>query len=230
MCCFAFLFLNLVLNGKETGALSRTGIPFCGNKAKILYKLIDSIFSRMLISTIISLRISPVINKVLCLTCVFQLYHRWLFELTRMCKGFRKVRHRLSSVGKCPSVLCLFILWCFSYWCFWIVVLKKALESPSDSKEINQSILKEINLGYSFKGQMLMLYLQCFSHLMRRANLLKKDPHTGKDRRQEEKGMTEDEMVGWVNGHESEQTPGDSQGQGSLACCIPQGGNVWDMT
>ena len=48
-----------------------------------------------------------------------------------------------------------------------------------------------------------------------------KDPDAGKDRRQEEKGMTEDEMVGWhhqLNRHESEQTPADSEGQGSLVC------------
>ena len=57
---------------------------------------------------------------------------------------------------------------------------KKALESPPDSKEINQSILKEINLGCSFKGQMLTLNLQSFSHLMRRANLLKKILTLGK--------------------------------------------------
>ena len=52
------------------------------------------------------------------------------------------------------------------------------------------------------------------------------DPDAGKDRRQEEKGMTEDEMVGWhhrLNGHGFEQAPGDSEGQGSLACCSPWG-------
>ena len=122
--------------------------------------------------TIISLRTSPVVNKVLCLTCVLQWYHSK--TMIRMCKSFRKVMHRLSSIGNCPPVFCLFILWCFSYWCFWTVVLEKTLESPLDSKEINQSILKEINLGCSFKGQMLKLKLQCFSHLMRRANWLKK--------------------------------------------------------
>ena len=48
----------------------------------------------------------------------------------------------------------------------------------------------------------------------------------GKDRRQEEKGMTKDEMVGWhyrLNGHEFEQIPGDGEGQGSLACCTTWG-------
>ena len=49
-----------------------------------------------------------------------------------------------------------------------------------------------------------------------------KDPDAGKGWGQEEKGMTEDEMVGWhhrFNGHEFKQTQGDSEGQGSLTCC-----------
>ena len=48
----------------------------------------------------------------------------------------------------------------------------------------------------------------------------------GKIERQEEKGITEDEMAGWhhrLNGHEFEQAPGDSEGQGSLECCHPRG-------
>ena len=54
----------------------------------------------------------------------------------------------------------------------------------------------------------------------------KKAPDAGKDRGQEGKRATENEMVGWhhqLNGHESEQTPGDSGGQRSLACCSPWG-------
>ena len=50
-----------------------------------------------------------------------------------------------------------------------------------------------------------------------------------KDRRQEEKGMTEDEMVGWLHqldGHEFEQAPGVGDGQGSLGCCSPWGRRV----
>ena len=49
-----------------------------------------------------------------------------------------------------------------------------------------------------------------------------RDPDAGKDWRQEEKGTTENEMIGWhhwLNGHESEQTQGDGEGQGGLACC-----------
>ena len=57
-----------------------------------------------------------------------------------------------------------------------------------------------------------------------KSRLIRKDPDAGKDGGQEEKGAAEDEMVGWrhrVNGHESEQAPGDSEGQGGLACCSP---------
>ena len=56
--------------------------------------------------------------------------------------------------------------------------------------------------------------------------LIGKDPDAGQDCRQEEKGMTEDEMVGWyywLNGHNFEQAPGGGDGQGNLACCSPWG-------
>ena len=55
----------------------------------------------------------------------------------------------------------------------------------------------------------------------------------GKDRRQEEKGMSEDEMVGWhhqLNGHEFERTPGNSEGQGSLVCCSSWGHKESDVS
>ena len=70
----------------------------------------------------------------------------------------------------------------------------------------NQSILKEINPEYSLEGLMLKLKLQYFGHLMRRTYSLK-DADAGKDWRQEEKGVAEDEMVEWhhrLNGHEFE--------------------------
>ena len=84
----------------------------------------------------------------------------------------------------------------------------------------NQSILREVNPEYSLEGPMLKLKLQYFGHLMGRADSLEKTLMLGKGRRQEEKGLTEDEIVGWhhqFNAHEFEQTPGDSEGQGSLA-------------
>ena len=66
-----------------------------------------------------------------------------------------------------------------------------------------------------------------------KSRLIRNDPDAGKDGRQEEKGTTEDEMVGWhhrLNGDELEQAPGDGDGQGSLACCSPRGCNESDMT
>ena len=66
-----------------------------------------------------------------------------------------------------------------------------------------------------------------------KSQLIGKDPDARKDRRQEEKGATEDEMVGWhyqLNGHELEQAPGDSEGQGSLVCCSLWGRKEWDTT
>ena len=88
------------------------------------------------------------------------------------------------------------------------------------------SVLKEISPGYSLEGLMLKLKLQYFGHLMGKADSLEKTLMLGKGRRQEEKGLTEVEIVGWhhqLNGHEFEQTLGDSKRQGSLACCTP-----WD--
>ena len=73
------------------------------------------------------------------------------------------------------------------------------------------SILKEINPEYSLEGLMLKLKLQYFSHLMRKANSL--------ERLKAGEGAREDEMVGWhhqLNGHELEQTLGDSEGRGNL--------------
>ena len=66
-----------------------------------------------------------------------------------------------------------------------------------------------------------------------KGQLIVKDPDAEKDRGQEEKGVTEDEMVGGhhqLNGHEFEQALGVGDGQGSLACCIPRGHKELDMT
>ena len=64
-----------------------------------------------------------------------------------------------------------------------------------------------------------------------KSQLIGKDSDAGKDGRQ--KGVTENEMVGWrhqLNGHESEQTLGVGDGQGSLECCSPWGHKEWDTT
>ena len=110
--------------------------------------------------------------------------------------------------------------WVPKNWCFLITVLEKALETSLGQQGDETSfILKEINPEYSL--EVLMLKLQQFGYLMQRVNSLEKNSDSGKDWGQE-KGVTEDEMVRWhhrLNGHESEQILGDSEGQGSLVHC-----------
>ena len=84
---------------------------------------------------------------------------------------------------------------------------RRLLRVPLTARRSNQSILKKISPGCSLEGLMLKLKLQYFGHLMQRVDSLGKDPDAGRDWGQEEKGMTEDEMVEWhhrVNGHEFE--------------------------
>ena len=70
------------------------------------------------------------------------------------------------------------------------------MKVPWTARRSNQSILKEISPGISLEGMTLKLMLQYFGHLLRRVDSLEKTD-AGRDWRQEEKGMTEDEMVGW---------------------------------
>ena len=74
-------------------------------------------------------------------------------------------------------------------------MLEKTIGSPLDCKEIKPVNLKENNPEYSLERLMLKLKLQYFGHLMQ-SQLIRKDPDAWKDQRQEEKRMTEDEMVG----------------------------------
>ena len=93
----------------------------------------------------------------------------------------------------------------FELWCW-----KRLLRVPWTARRSNKLILKEINPEYSLEGLILKLKLQYFGHMMQRTDI-GKDPGTGKDWRQEEKGMTEDDMVGWhhrLNGPEFAQAPG----------------------
>ena len=68
---------------------------------------------------------------------------------------------------------------------------------PWTARRSSQSILKEISPEYSLEGLILKLKLQYFGHLMQRTDSFEKTPDAGKDRKQEERGMTEDEMAGW---------------------------------
>ena len=116
----------------------------------------------------------------------------------------------------------------FALWCW-----RRLLRVPWTVRRSNQSILKEISPGCSLEGLMLRLKLQYFGHLVQRADSFEKTLMLGKDWRQEEKRMTEDEMVGWhhqLDGHAFEQTLGDSKEQGSLACCSPWGCKESDTT
>ena len=116
--------------------------------------------------------------------------------------------------------------------CWRIDILNYGVREDSWTARSNQFIPKEISPEYSLEGLMLKLKLQYFGHLMRRTDSLEKND-AGKDWRQEEKGMTEEEMVGWhhwLDGHEFEQAQRVSDGQGSLACCSPWSCKESDMT
>ena len=109
----------------------------------------------------------------------------------------------------------------------------RILSVPWTARRSNQSILKEISPEYSLEGLMVKLKLLSFGHLMRRTDSLEKTLMLGKIEGRRRKGMTEDEMVGWhhrLDGHEFEQAPEDSEGQGSLASCSPWGEKESDMT
>ena len=106
-------------------------------------------------------------------------------------------------------------------WCFQIVVLEKTVESPLDCKEI-QPVHPKGNRSWVFTGR---TDAEAEAPILWppdvKSWLTGKDPDAGKDWGQEEKGVAENEMVGWyqwLNGHEFEQTAGDSEGQGSLEC------------
>ena len=114
--------------------------------------------------------------------------------------------------------------WALKNWCFWTVVLEKTLESPLDCKEI-QSVHPKGNQSWIFTGR---INVEAETPVLwppdAKSWLFLKDPDSRKDWKWKEKGMTEDEMVGWhhlLNGHEFEQDPGAGDGQESLVCYSP---------
>ena len=112
--------------------------------------------------------------------------------------------------------------WAPKNWCFWTMVLEKILESPLDCKEIQPVHLKG-DQSQMFIGRTDVEYeTPVLWPPDLKSWLIGKDPDAGKDWGQEEKGMTEDEIVGWhhwLNGLEFEWTLGVGDGQGGLACC-----------
>ena len=123
--------------------------------------------------------------------------------------------------------------WTQKNWCFWTVVLERTLESPLDCKEI-QPVPPKGNQFWIFIGR---TDAEAKTPILWppdvKSWLIWKDPDAGKDWGQEEKGTTEDEMVGWhhrLNGHEFRWTLGVGDGQGGLACCSSWGRKESDMT
>ena len=121
--------------------------------------------------------------------------------------------------------------WVPKNWCFWTVVLEKTLESPLDCKEIQQ-VHPKGNQSWIFIGR---TDVEAETPILWPSDaknwFIWKDPDAGKDWSQEEKGMTEDEMVGWhhlLNGREFEQALGVGDRQGSLVCCSPWDGKESD--
>ena len=147
-------------------------------------------------------------------------------------KGLSSQKHGFSSSHVWMWELDHKECWGLKNRCFWTVVLK-TLESPSDCKEI-KPVNPKGNKSWIFIGrtdyeaEVPILWLPDVKNW-----LIGKDPAAGEGWKQEEKGTTEDGMVGWhhwLNGHEFEQTLGIDDGQGSLACCSPWGHKESDMT
>ena len=156
---------------------------------------------------------------------------------------FKKQRHYFAS--KCPysqsygfpsSHVQMWALdhkacWLPKNWCFWTVVLEKTLESPLNSKEI-KPVNPKGNQPWIFIGRTAAEASILWPPDMH-SRFIGKDSDAEKYWEQEDTGATEDEMVGWhhwINGHEFEQTPGDSEGQRSPACCSSGGCKESDST
>ena len=123
--------------------------------------------------------------------------------------------------------------WMPKKWCFWTVVLEKTLEILLDCKEI-KPVNSKGNQSWMFFGR---IDAEAEAPILwppaAKNRLIWKDSDSGKGWRQEEKGTTEDEMVGWhhqLHGHEFEQVLGVGDGQGSLVCCSPWGPKESVMT
>ena len=123
--------------------------------------------------------------------------------------------------------------WTLKNWWFWSVVLEENLQSTLGCKKI-KPVNPKLNQSWIFIGKMdaeaetLILWPPDGKKW-----LIGKDPDAGKNWKQEEKGITEDEMIGWhhqLDEHEFEQAPGDGYGQGSLMCCSPWGRKESEMT
>ena len=125
------------------------------------------------------------------------------------------------------------VSWAPQNWCFWTVVLEKTLEGPLETSRSNRSILKVwLFIGRTgAKAKAPILWPPDG-----KSWLIEKDPDAGKDWEQEEKGMTEDEMVGWhhwLNGHEfplaGKSSPQPEAGGGSYPLLVHRLGVTLDL-
>ena len=125
------------------------------------------------------------------------------------------------------------VSWTLNNWCFWTVILEKTLESPLDCKEI-QTVHPKGDQSWVFIGKTdVEAETPIFWLPDVKSWLIWKEPDAGKDWGQEEKGTTEDEMVGWHhwhNGHGFGWSPRVGDGQGGLACCGSWGHKESDTT
>ena len=169
-------------------------------------------------------------------TAVMKLLAPWKKNYDKPRQHIKKQRHHFTH--KCPYSQCYGFSssrvwkweldhtegWVPKNRCFLIVVLERTLETSLDCKKI-----KSVNP----KGNQPWIFIErtdaevpIFWPPNVNSQLIEKDPNAGKDWGQEKKGAREDETVGWhhwFNGHEFDQTLGDSEGWGSLACCSPWG-------
>ena len=116
----------------------------------------------------------------------------------------------------------------FELWCW-----RRLLRVPWTARSSNQSVLKEIIPGCSLERMMLKLKLQYFGHLMQRVDSLEKTQMLGGIGGKRRRGWQEDEMARWhhwLDGRESQWTPGVGDGQGGLACCNSWGRKESDTT
>ena len=166
-------------------------------------------------------------------------YKQWYHHHHHCCQYNKKIRNinwavpeKSFSESKFSSPHILRINWsqridAFKLWGW------RTRESPLDTKNIKPVNPKRNQLWIFIGRTDAEAEAPILRPPNRKSQLIEKDPDAGKDRGQEEKEVTEDEMVGWhhwLNGHEFEQIPGDSEGQGSLACCSQRGGKESDTT
>ena len=153
------------------------------------------------------------------------------------CASDSRSKDPLGKEVKEGSVFIVWVLGCYQKFLMRnyvsIIMLETTLESPLECKEIKQ-VNPKGNQSWIFIGrtdaetETPKLWPPDTKNW-----LIGKDPDAGEDWRWEEKGMTEDDMVGWhhwLNGHEFEWAPGVGDGQGSLVCCSPWGHKELDTT